>query len=160
MLIMKKSELVIGIKVKSYTGKAETTVKEINGDIVILANGKEVTYKNMLKNYKKIGDPVKPEPKKEVKAKKAKKEVKAKKAKKEPLGDDRITLTDIIKDLLNSGKLPQGCIKEGKPDMKKIRRKLRSEKGEHIREEAVDKFRWEWTTDQRYIITEEILNIL
>ena len=156
---MKKSELVIGIKVKSYTGKAETTVKEINGDIVILANGKEVTYNNMLKNYKKIDDPVKPEPKKEVKPE-PKRVVKTKKAKREPLGDDRITLTYIIKDLLNSGKLPQGCIKEGKPDMKKIRRKLRSEKGEHIRGEAVDKFRWEWTTDQRYTITEEILNIL
>lgn len=179
---MKKSELELGAKVQGYKGGKVYEISYIEEDIVgIWTKGeptKEVKVANLVKNYKRVGDP---EPKEEVKPDTKKKEVKPdtkKQPKKQPKkpatteprelppeDGDIMTLKDVVDSMIEEGILPESMIKEGKPNMKKIRRKLRGDKakvdkGLHLRELSIDKFRWEWASEYYNDVAGELVIVL
>ena len=51
---MKKSELVLGNVIKGYKGEKEFTITQINEEVVVLNNEKEVKVSTLLKNYKLV----------------------------------------------------------------------------------------------------------
>ena len=51
---MKKSELVLGNVIRGYKGEKEFIITQINEEVVILDNEKEVKTATLLKNYKLV----------------------------------------------------------------------------------------------------------
>ena len=51
---MKKSELVLGNVIKGYKGENEFTIIQINEEVIVLDNEKEVKVSTLLKNYKLV----------------------------------------------------------------------------------------------------------
>ena len=141
---MKKSELVANSVVRGYKATEDKVIDRIEGDNVIFANGDVKTTSNVLKNFKFI---------QLLNAKGEVKETKVKETK-EAAGDDRITLTEVIAELIARKDLPDTLT------MKKVRRVLRGDKGDELRNQSIEGFRWVWSTELQGCIEKELLHML
>lgn len=76
--------------------------------------------------------------------------------KKEPIGDDVVTLKDIINELIAEKVLPESL------KMKKVRRILRNHQEELVDKSAKkgEAFRWQWTTDMKESLKKDISELL